>query len=35
LLAYDGLSALELGFGLKLFDPVISNRRVGGKPGVN
>ena len=33
-LAYDGLSALELAFGLKVCDLVISNSRVGGKPGV-
>ena len=29
-LAYDGLSALELAFGLKVCDLVISNSRVGG-----
>jgi len=33
-LAYDGLSALELAFGLKVCDLVISNSRTGGKPGV-
>ena len=33
-LACDGLSALELAFGLKVCDLVISNSRVGGKPGV-
>jgi len=33
-LAYDGVSALELAFGLKVCDLVISNSRIGGKPGV-
>jgi len=33
-LAYDGVSALELAFGLKVCDLVISNSRTGGKPGV-
>jgi len=33
-LAHDGLSAVELALGLKVCDLVISNSRVGGKPGV-
>ncbi len=33
-LAYDGLSAVELAYGLKVCDLVISNSRVGGKAGV-
>jgi DNA-binding response OmpR family regulator len=33
-LAYDGVSALHLALGLKVRDLVISNSRVGGKPGV-
>ena len=33
-LAYDGASALELAYGLKICDLVISNSRTGGKPGL-
>jgi len=33
-LAYDGVSALELAYGLKICDLVISNSRTGGKPGL-
>jgi DNA-binding response OmpR family regulator len=33
--AYDGLSATELALNLKVCDLVISNTRVGGKPGVD
>ena len=33
--AYDGLSAIQLAFGLKVCDLVISNTRVGGMAGID
>jgi len=33
--AYDGLSAMHLALNLKVCDLVISNTRVGGKPGID
>ena len=33
--AYDGLSAVQLALNLKMCDLVVSNTKVGGKPGID